>query len=138
MLSVCGGNESVGEVLLLLVAEEIRFGCRLAVKESRQCNKIAKSFLFSLGQFITKLTSDCETAQDLEKFHVLALSRIDENSKECDRDRQIIRRPSIKIDNWDLIYTETSKGGFLGPVVNCCKNDQNAATTPKGSKANER
>lgn len=71
---------------------------------------------------------------------MLALSRIDENSKECDkdRDRHIIRRPSIKIDNWDLIYTETTKGGFLGPVANGCKNDQETATTPKGSKANER
>lgn len=74
----------------------------------------------------------------MEKFHVLALSRIEENSNESDKDRQkqVIRRPSIKIDNWDLIYTETGKGGSLGPVVNCCKNEQGTVTTPKGSNAN--
>lgn len=87
---------------------------------------------FFLGLFISKPT-DCETAEEIEKFHVLALSRIEENLKESERvrERQIIRRPSIKVDNWDLIYTETNKSGFLGPVVNCCKNDQNAINTPK-------
>lgn len=94
---------------------------------------------FFSAQFTQKL-SDSEIASEVEKFHVLALSRIEENANECERDRQrqIIRRPSIKIDNWDLIYTETSKGGCLGPVTNCCKNEQATVTTPKGSKANER
>lgn len=92
---------------------------------------------FVVGTIISKPISDCGI-EDIEKFHVLALSRIEENSKEFERDRQIIRRPSINIDNWDLIYTETNKSGFLGPVVNCCKNDQNTVTTPKDSKDNER
>lgn len=96
-------------------------------------------FYSSSGQLLQK-PADSETVPEVEKFHVLALSRIDEstNDSERDRQRQIIRRPSIKVDNWDLIYTETSKGGCLGPVANYCKNEQSVASTPKGSKANER
>ncbi|CAG9822951.1 unnamed protein product [Phaedon cochleariae] len=48
----------------------------------------------------------------LQKFHVLALTRIDESideaalggsGKEC----HVGRRPSVRVDNWDFIYTET-------------------------------
>lgn len=77
-----------------------------------------------------------EDAAQVEKFHVLALSRIEENSSEYERERGIIRRPSIKVDNWDLIYTETGKGGCLGPVENCCKSE--GAPNPGKPKTNER
>ncbi|XP_015840591.1 monocarboxylate transporter 12 isoform X1 [Tribolium castaneum] len=42
----------------------------------------------------------------LEKFHVLALTRIEENLNEGEF-YALGRRPSIKVDNWDFIYTET-------------------------------
>ncbi|KAJ8962357.1 hypothetical protein NQ318_018340 [Aromia moschata] len=46
--------------------------------------------------------------EQLQKFHVLALTRIEENvdEGECHVHR-VGRRPSIKVDNWDFIYTET-------------------------------
>jgi hypothetical protein len=51
---------------------------------------------------------DDPLAADLEKFHVLALTRIEENihENEC---HGVGRRPSIKVDNWDFIYTETKQ-----------------------------
>lgn len=72
------------------------------------------AFLVS-GQYGPKLSD----AAAIEKFHVLALSRIDESANESEN-RNFIRRPSIKVDNWDLIYTETNNGRCLDPVANRC------------------
>ncbi|KAJ8921732.1 hypothetical protein NQ315_010642 [Exocentrus adspersus] len=45
---------------------------------------------------------------NLQKFHVLALTKIEENVDECEYQiHKVGRRPSIKVDNWDFIYTET-------------------------------
>lgn len=44
----------------------------------------------------------------VEKFHVLALTRIEETASEVEETPHAMgRRPSIKVDNWDFIYTET-------------------------------
>lgn len=43
-----------------------------------------------------------------EKFHVLALTRIEENEP-IDRASILNRRQSSKVDNWDLIYTEANR-----------------------------
>ncbi|XP_017770975.1 PREDICTED: uncharacterized protein LOC108558543 [Nicrophorus vespilloides] len=52
----------------------------------------------------TVLDHDLEDldAEPTDRLHVVALGRIDEVSN----GEQETRRPSIKVDNWDLIYTE--------------------------------
>lgn len=58
---------------------------------------------------------DTDDTNSVQKFHVLALTRIEENGVDDDADTDdfdhvrhtIGRRPSIKVDNWDFIYTET-------------------------------
>lgn len=60
----------------------------------------------------------------VEKFHVLALSRIDEVAV-CEvsaASNHFIRRPSNKVDNWDLIYTDSDKGGRCLEVNKCNEN----------------
>lgn len=53
----------------------------------------------------------------LEKFHVLALTRIEENVAESEcHVHGVGRRPSIKVDNWDFIYTEA---GVNKPPPRC-------------------
>ncbi|KAL3277094.1 hypothetical protein HHI36_012452, partial [Cryptolaemus montrouzieri] len=49
----------------------------------------------------------------VENFHVLALARIEETSSEGEC--RIGRRPSIRVDNWDYIYTEKSNNGDVNP-----------------------
>lgn len=51
-----------------------------------------------------------DTPKRFEKFHVLALARIDEQLNESTESRtSLARRQSIKVDNWDLIYTESNR-----------------------------
>ncbi|CAH0553341.1 unnamed protein product [Brassicogethes aeneus] len=59
----------------------------------------------------------------VEKFHVLALTRIEESGDNADNNQVhgVGRRPSIKVDNWDYIYTENKAAGKLPrcPVHRC-------------------
>ncbi|KRT84416.1 hypothetical protein AMK59_1606, partial [Oryctes borbonicus] len=50
-----------------------------------------------------------ETIRPYDKIQVLALARIEEVSDESDTRASFRRRPSIKIDNWDLLYAENNK-----------------------------
>ncbi|GJQ88248.1 hypothetical protein Trydic_g13236 [Trypoxylus dichotomus] len=50
-----------------------------------------------------------EKIRPYDKIQVLALTRIEEVSDESDTRANFHRRPSIKIDNWDLIYSESNK-----------------------------
>ncbi|RZB40309.1 hypothetical protein BDFB_010004 [Asbolus verrucosus] len=75
------------------------------------------------GQYGSKCGSrQDENVSELEKFHVLALTRIEENinEREC---HGLGRRPSIKVDNWDFIYTETKQNRC---PIHRCQNDANS------------
>ncbi|KAG5870948.1 hypothetical protein JTB14_027123 [Gonioctena quinquepunctata] len=51
-----------------------------------------------------------------QKFHVLALTRIEETIDESGNEfHGVGRRPSIKVDNWDFIYTEK----LTDPQIRC-------------------
>ncbi|KAJ8965284.1 hypothetical protein NQ317_015382, partial [Molorchus minor] len=66
--------------------------------------------------------------EQLQKFHVLALTRIEEKVDEGEAYiHRVGRRPSIKVDNWDYIYTETlPKTQVRCPVHPCGINDRNS------------
>lgn len=50
-----------------------------------------------------------EKIRPYDKIQVLALAKIEEVSDETDTKSSYCRRPSIKIDNWDLVYSENNK-----------------------------
>ncbi|KAK5637726.1 hypothetical protein RI129_000096 [Pyrocoelia pectoralis] len=54
-------------------------------------------------------TSDDTTTDRYEKFHVLALARMKMTSDTPENCNSVGRRPSNKVDNWDLIYTGSSR-----------------------------
>lgn len=69
-------------------------------------------------------------AAEVEKFHVLALARIEESSREQEYHHGLGRRPSIKVDNWDFIYTETYNNKQAKcPVHRCAVNGDNGDVT---------
>ncbi|KAK4883717.1 hypothetical protein RN001_007036 [Aquatica leii] len=64
--------------------------------------------------------SDLLNLENIEKFHVLALhSRLEEDGRISGL-RHSSRRASNKVDNWDLIYTETNGNQFS---KNCNENN---------------
>ncbi|KAK9692851.1 hypothetical protein QE152_g34869 [Popillia japonica] len=50
-----------------------------------------------------------EKIRPYDKIQVLALAKIEEVSDETDTKSSHCRRPSIKIDNWDLVFSENNK-----------------------------
>ncbi|XP_031333912.1 uncharacterized protein LOC116163924 [Photinus pyralis] len=47
-----------------------------------------------------------------ERFHVLALTRVEDEIRYTRNCNSVGRRPSNKVDNWDLIYTEAAESKF--------------------------
>lgn len=79
-----------------------------------------------------------EEISDVEKFHVLALTRIEEHVEESEppyKVHGIGRRPSIKVDNWDFIYTETvTTQPSRCPIHRCETSNSNGNATTAPSK----
>lgn len=74
---------------------------------------------------IAELLEGSSDVRRLERFHVLALAKIDEQTNEGENNRVLDnnRRQSLKVDNWDLVYNETKVGGGgLCPNNRCNEN----------------
>ncbi|KAK5650894.1 hypothetical protein RI129_001923 [Pyrocoelia pectoralis] len=64
-------------------------------------SELQSSTIFNQTNNISDTTTD-----RYEKFHVLALARIEDDLRYSRNCNSVGRRPSNKVDNWDLIYTE--------------------------------